>query len=115
MTNLEAIKILSAMNCDATPEVKEAVQIAVDALQKVGDWLSINELYDLCHAIKDYVGDHVWVKDLVVGTTLACVIDSHYDYGIVALYGAVEEEEWFMEKDYGKTWVAYLEKPVCAD
>ena len=112
MTNLEAIKILSSMNCDATPEVKEAVKVAVDALQDKGDWLSIDELYDLCHEIKDYVGDHIWVKDIMVGTTLACIIDDHYDYGIVALYGANDEEEWFLEKDYGKTWVAYLEKPV---
>ena len=59
-----------------------------------------------------YIGQQIWVKELKFGIVLACVLDAYTDDGIVAVYGASDKEEWFFEKDYGKTWVAYLERPV---
>ena len=58
-----------------------------------------------------YIGQHVWVKDLRFGIVLACVLDAYADDGIVAVYGANDKEEWFFFFFYGKTWVAYLERP----
>lgn len=74
--------------------------------------LTLRELSELVwNNDSSYIGNHIWVKDLRFGIVLACVLDAYADDGIVAVYGANDKEEWFFEKDYGKTWVAYLERP----
>lgn len=113
MTNREAIDVLSQFACPGVLGVKNAINMAIDALKEKEDCLSIDEL----HALLDdnCVGHHIWVKEInsfYDGLVSACVLDNHYAYGLVAVYGACDEEEWFIEENYGKTWVAYLEKPV---
>lgn len=74
--------------------------------------LTLRELSELVwDNDNSYIGQHIWVKDLRFDLVLACVLDAYADDGIVAVYGANDKEEWFFEKDYGKTWIAYLEEP----
>lgn len=116
MTNREAINVLSQFACPGVPGVEKAINMAIDALKEKEDWLSIDDLHDMVNEYQDdYIGTHIWVKSFhEEGFSLifACVLDLHYELGIVAIYGANEMDEWFVEKDYGTKWVAYLEKPV---
>lgn len=85
--------------------------ISMSDLNKQVAPLTLEELIKLVWDDSNtYIGQHIWVKDLNFGVVLACVLDAYAD-GIVAVYGANDKEEWFFEKDYGKTWVAYLEEP----
>lgn len=58
------------------------------------------------------VGATCFVRDLEHSIWYHCVLDYHCDLGLVALYGANDEEEMFKEKDYGTKWVAYEYMPV---
>ena len=113
MTIRKALKVLKEMDCSATPDVTEAIYVVANALQENKDWLSLDELRELVYKENNYVGQHIWVCDIDSGVELvnACVLDVHHSYGIVATYGACDEHEWFLEKDYEDTWVAYLEYP----
>ena len=56
-------------------------------------------------------GFHAWVKLFPHGTVYAAIIDKHDDYGVVGVWCAGSELDFLMEFEYGRTWLAFLEKP----
>jgi len=53
---------------------------------------------------------HVWVRKNVFGPVFPALVSNH-EHGLVAIWRAGSKSEWLREKDYGKSWFAYLEKP----
>lgn len=72
--------------------------------------LTLKELQEM--ALENIIGFHIWVKMLDLDAVYAAITDVHDHYGIVAVWCAGSEEDWLKEADYGKTWLAYLEKPA---
>ena len=74
--------------------------------------MTIHEALEYLESDTKTVGATCFVHDLEYGIWYHCVLDYHYKFGLVALYGTNDEEEMFKEKDYGKKWVAYEYMPV---
>lgn len=74
--------------------------------------MTIEEAMEYLEADTKAVGATCFVRDLEHSIWYHCVLDYHCDLGLVALYGANDEEEMFKEKDYGTKWVAYEYMPV---
>lgn len=74
--------------------------------------MTVHEAMEYLESDTKAVGATCFVHDLECGIWYHCVLDYHYKFGLVALYGANDEEEMFKEKDYGKKWVAYEYMPV---
>lgn len=73
--------------------------------------LTIKQLYDI--ALNECYDDlHIWVKILNNNHVTPAIIDILDRTGIVAVWCATtSKDEWLIEKDYGKTWLAYVSKP----
>lgn len=53
----------------------------------------------------------VWVKNLEFGYAEPAIIDFLHPYGLVAVWGAVNEAAWYKEETYGTEWLPYWDKP----
>lgn len=64
----------------------------------------------------DSLGSHIWVKDLRHNQLIAAITDITNE-GVVAVYCANQKSQsvdglgYFIEKDYGVTWLAYATEP----
>lgn len=92
--------------------VKERIDMAHLDFNKTNVPMTVNEALEYLESDPKAVGATCFVHDLEYGIWYHCVLDYHYEFGLVALYGANDEEEMFKEKDYGKKWVAYEYMPV---
>lgn len=73
--------------------------------------MTVHEAMEYLESDPKTVGATCFVHDLKYGIWYHCVLDYHYKFGLVALYGANDEEEMFKEKDYGTEWLAYKQMP----
>lgn len=53
----------------------------------------------------------VYIKNLEFGYVEPAVIDFLHPYGLVAVWGAVNEDAWYKEDTYGIEWLPYWHKP----
>lgn len=121
MTREETIWYLSPIaESAALPRYKEALGMAIAALKEQGakgveidpvknEPLTLEELRTIAES-EEY-GAHVWVKELADHDIIAAVTDHMPPYGVVALWSYGVHEPEFTEKNYGKTWLAYKNKP----
>ena len=69
--------------------------------------LTISELEEIL--VDDSKSGHIWIWDMESRFSIPGIVDKHRDFGICGVYGAGELE--YTEKNYGKTWLAYLKEP----
>lgn len=93
-----------------TPEeVDRMAQDAVDRLKRENNPpLTIQEMSRELDA--DNGGLHIWLKDFDCPSFPFCGIVDRVNGKLVGVMGADPEENFFHEKDYGKTWLAYRNK-----
>lgn len=71
--------------------------------------LSIEELNDIVNSDLESGRNRIWIWDMECKCAFPALLDLTREYGICAVYGVGEIE--YVEKEYGKTWLAYSRKP----
>lgn len=94
---------------DATDDEK----LRNDLVRWIGNYknypLTVEELRELVDTDLEDGRNRIWIWNMEFHHSFPALIDGIIDAGICAVYGAGEVE--YTEKNYGKTWLAYLRKP----
>lgn len=75
--------------------------------QPANDPLTLKELREIAESSE--FGSHIWVKEAGTEFVYAAITDVVNGDGVVAVWNA--DGDWFVERDYGKTWLAYRRPP----
>ena len=67
--------------------------------------LPLGELREIAES--EEFAAHIWVKDLTDGFVAAAITDVIQEQ-VAAVWSC---SDYYLEKDYGKTWLAYRHKP----
>lgn len=107
-----AIRILEdCANVAAGTDFEEIYRMGAEALREKagGDNppLTLKQLQDVAENEDDTA---VWIYDKSVGVEVRAIIDYIDGIGIVGIWCG-DKERWPVESDYGKTWLAYRDRP----
>lgn len=88
----------------------ESCRKAIEAAEQKPQPLTIEELQEFIDS--DEEDNAIWVKDMKHDYFTRALLDWDRDRGIFAIWhGDKDTSDFPIEKDYGKTWLAYRTKP----